>query len=183
MTVGTHGSTYGGNPLGMAAAEAMLDVVAENISPKCTPRATGCAVSSNSLSEIIPICSRRFRGIGLMIGTSDSGRSRASSWRTCARRTIVAPFREATTSCASSRLWSSTMATSTNSSTSCRLPLPAPPAGGDGEMTRHLLIRRRRGRRHRGDDQQRCDQSQGRSRNCPRARLMRIVRWKGTCWR
>ncbi len=29
MTVGTHGSTYGGNPLGMAAGLAVLDVVAE----------------------------------------------------------------------------------------------------------------------------------------------------------
>ena len=29
MILGTHGSTYGGNPLGMAAAEAVLDVVAE----------------------------------------------------------------------------------------------------------------------------------------------------------
>ena len=29
MVVGTHGSTYGGNPLGMAACEAVLDVVAE----------------------------------------------------------------------------------------------------------------------------------------------------------
>ncbi|MBZ6379705.1 acetylornithine transaminase [Pacificimonas flava] len=29
MTVGTHGSTYGGNPLGMAAGQAVLDVVAE----------------------------------------------------------------------------------------------------------------------------------------------------------
>jgi acetylornithine/N-succinyldiaminopimelate aminotransferase len=28
MGLGTHGSTYGGNPLGMAAAEAVLDVVA-----------------------------------------------------------------------------------------------------------------------------------------------------------
>src|SRR5690606_240402 len=28
MTFGTHGSTYGGNPLGMAAGEAVLDVVA-----------------------------------------------------------------------------------------------------------------------------------------------------------
>ncbi|PEQ14116.1 acetylornithine transaminase [Novosphingobium sp. PC22D] len=29
MTAGTHGSTYGGNPLAMAAAEAVLDVVAD----------------------------------------------------------------------------------------------------------------------------------------------------------
>lgn len=29
MTLGTHGSTYGGNPLGMAAAEAVLDVIAD----------------------------------------------------------------------------------------------------------------------------------------------------------
>ena len=28
MVAGTHGSTYGGNPLGVAAAEAVLDVVA-----------------------------------------------------------------------------------------------------------------------------------------------------------
>lgn len=29
MTIGTHGSTYGGNPLGMAAGQAILDVVAD----------------------------------------------------------------------------------------------------------------------------------------------------------
>ena len=29
MVIGTHGSTYGGNPLAMAAGEAVLDVMLE----------------------------------------------------------------------------------------------------------------------------------------------------------
>jgi acetylornithine/N-succinyldiaminopimelate aminotransferase len=39
MTAGTHGSTYGGNPLAMAIGNAVLDVVANDaVSRSCPPR-------------------------------------------------------------------------------------------------------------------------------------------------
>jgi acetylornithine/N-succinyldiaminopimelate aminotransferase len=60
MVIGTHGSTYGGNPLAMAAGEAVLDAVAnEDIprrSPRQGPRLRGGWSSS---SATIPNCSRK----------------------------------------------------------------------------------------------------------------------------
>ena len=49
MVVGTHGSTYGGNPLAMAAGQAVLDVVAERrASSSMSPAwASGCAARSS----------------------------------------------------------------------------------------------------------------------------------------
>ena len=48
MVVGTHGSTYGGNPLAMAAGQAVLDVVAtpEFLAQVRQP-ASGCARRSS----------------------------------------------------------------------------------------------------------------------------------------
>ena len=54
---GAHGSTYGGNPLAMAAAEAVLDAVAnEPFLAGVRDKRRGCAAASSS-SETIPICS------------------------------------------------------------------------------------------------------------------------------
>jgi acetylornithine/N-succinyldiaminopimelate aminotransferase len=69
MTVGTHGSTYGGNPLGMAAGEAVLDVVA---SPEFLSqvRETGDRLRQ-ALEQMIPNHDELFegvRGMGLMLG-------------------------------------------------------------------------------------------------------------------
>ncbi len=69
MILGTHGSTYGGNPLGMAAAEAVLDVVAE---PEFLDdvRAKGERLRGK-LEQFIgnyPDLFEEVRGIGLMIG-------------------------------------------------------------------------------------------------------------------
>lgn len=78
MVAGTHGSTYGGNPLAMAAGEAVLDVIGgegflENVS------AMGERLRS-SLEQMIPNHDHLFqevRGRGLMLGLklkSDSRR-------------------------------------------------------------------------------------------------------------
>lgn len=43
MVIGTHGSTYGGNPLAMAAGEAVLDVIQSRASSNMSRRwASGC---------------------------------------------------------------------------------------------------------------------------------------------
>jgi acetylornithine/N-succinyldiaminopimelate aminotransferase len=69
MVAGTHGSTYGGNPLAMAAAEAVLDVMME---PEFLPQveAMGARLRS-SLEQMIPNHDHLFdhvRGHGLMLG-------------------------------------------------------------------------------------------------------------------
>ena len=69
MTIGTHGSTYGGNPLGMAAAEAVLDVVADEAF-LADVRAKGDRLRGR-LEQFIgnyPDLFEEVRGIGLMIG-------------------------------------------------------------------------------------------------------------------
>ena len=69
MTFGTHGSTYGGNPLAMAAGEAILDVVLrEDFLPHV--RAMGKRLKQ-ALEQMIPNHDHLFeevRGSGLMLG-------------------------------------------------------------------------------------------------------------------
>ena len=69
MTFGTHGSTYGGNPLAMAACQAVLDVVSE---PEflAQVKATGERLRG-ALEQMIGNHSDMFlsvRGMGLMLG-------------------------------------------------------------------------------------------------------------------
>ena len=69
MVVGTHGSTYGGNPLAMAAGQAVLDVVA-NDEFLAQVRATGERLRA-ALEQMIPNHDSIFegvRGMGLMLG-------------------------------------------------------------------------------------------------------------------
>jgi acetylornithine/N-succinyldiaminopimelate aminotransferase len=69
MTVGTHGSTYGGNPLAMAAGNAVLDVVA-NEEFLAEVRAKGERIRSR-LEQFIgnyPELFEGVRGKGLMLG-------------------------------------------------------------------------------------------------------------------
>jgi acetylornithine/N-succinyldiaminopimelate aminotransferase len=78
MTFGTHGSTYGGNPLAMAAGQAVLDVVAE---PEFLEgvRATGMRLRQ-ALEQMIPNHDELFdhvRGMGLMLGLKLKSDSRA----------------------------------------------------------------------------------------------------------
>jgi acetylornithine/N-succinyldiaminopimelate aminotransferase len=69
MTFGTHGSTYGGNPLAMAAGNAVLDVVADEAFLAAV-RATGERIRSR-LEQFIgnyPDLFESVRGKGLMLG-------------------------------------------------------------------------------------------------------------------
>ncbi|SFS00600.1 aspartate aminotransferase family protein [Sphingomonas jatrophae] len=78
MVIGTHGSTYGGNPLAMAAGNAMLDVL---LAPGFLEqvRQTGERLRA-SLEQLIPNHDHLFdsvRGEGLMLGLKLKGDSRA----------------------------------------------------------------------------------------------------------
>ncbi|HEX8126986.1 MAG TPA: aspartate aminotransferase family protein [Allosphingosinicella sp.] len=78
MTVGTHGSTYGGNPLACAAGQAVLDVVAE---PEFLERVTRMGERlRGALEQMIPNHDQLFesvRGLGLMLGVKMKTDSRA----------------------------------------------------------------------------------------------------------
>ena len=78
MVVGTHGSTYGGNPLAMAAGQAVLDVVA-NEEFLANVRQMGERLRS-ALEQMIPNHDHIFesvRGKGLMLGIKMKTDSRA----------------------------------------------------------------------------------------------------------
>jgi acetylornithine/N-succinyldiaminopimelate aminotransferase len=69
MVIGTHGSTYGGNPLAMAAGQAVFDVIA-NDEFLANVRQMGDRLRS-ALEQMIPNHDHLFesvRGIGLMLG-------------------------------------------------------------------------------------------------------------------
>jgi acetylornithine/N-succinyldiaminopimelate aminotransferase len=78
MIVGTHGSTYGGNPLAMAAGQAVLDVVAQ---PEFLERVTRMGERlRGALEQMIPNHDHLFesvRGLGLMLGVRMKTDSRA----------------------------------------------------------------------------------------------------------
>ena len=78
MVVGTHGSTYGGNPLAMAAGEAVLDVVAD---PGFLEHVTRMGERlRGALEQMIPNHDHLFesvRGLGLMLGVKMKTDSRA----------------------------------------------------------------------------------------------------------
>ncbi|GAA4011804.1 aspartate aminotransferase family protein [Sphingomonas swuensis] len=78
MVIGTHGSTYGGNPLAMAAGNAVLDVVA---TPEFLAhvRETGQRLRA-ALEQMLPNHDHLFesvRGLGLMLGIKMKTDSRA----------------------------------------------------------------------------------------------------------
>jgi acetylornithine/N-succinyldiaminopimelate aminotransferase len=78
MVVGTHGSTYGGNPLAMAAGEAVLDVVANDDFLEHVTR-IGERLRG-ALEQMIPNHDHLFesvRGLGLMLGVKMKSDSRA----------------------------------------------------------------------------------------------------------
>ncbi|HEV2079463.1 MAG TPA: aspartate aminotransferase family protein [Allosphingosinicella sp.] len=78
MVIGTHGSTYGGNPLAMAAGEAVLDVVNR---PEFLDQVTRMGERlRGALEQMIPNHDHLFegvRGIGLMLGIKMKTDSRA----------------------------------------------------------------------------------------------------------
>jgi acetylornithine/N-succinyldiaminopimelate aminotransferase len=78
MVIGTHGSTYGGNPLAMAAGQAVFDVVA-NDEFLSAVRQKGERLRS-ALEQMIPNHDHLFesvRGVGLMLGVRMKTDSRA----------------------------------------------------------------------------------------------------------
>lgn len=78
MVIGTHGSTYGGNPLAMAAGQAVLDVVA-NEEFLAHVRSMGDRLHG-ALEQMIPNHDHLFesvRGLGLMLGLKMKTDSRA----------------------------------------------------------------------------------------------------------
>ena len=78
MVIGTHGSTYGGNPLAMAAGQAVFDVVA-NDEFLANVRQMGERLRS-ALEQMIPNHDHLFdsvRGLGLMLGIKMKADSRA----------------------------------------------------------------------------------------------------------
>ncbi len=65
MVFGTHGSTYGGNPLAMAAGMAILDVMLEpGFLDHVAAMGDRLRQASNSSSPITIICSRKFAARG-----------------------------------------------------------------------------------------------------------------------
>ncbi|HEX8840142.1 MAG TPA: aminotransferase class III-fold pyridoxal phosphate-dependent enzyme, partial [Sphingomicrobium sp.] len=78
MVVGTHGSTYGGNPLAMAAGQAVFDIVAnEEFLAKVTQKGERLR---SALEQMIPNHDDIFdsvRGVGLMLGIKMKTDSRA----------------------------------------------------------------------------------------------------------
>ena len=78
MVIGTHGSTFGGNPLAMAAGQAVLDVVA-NDEFLGQVRQKGERLRS-ALEQMIPNHDHLFdsvRGVGLMLGVKLKADSRS----------------------------------------------------------------------------------------------------------
>src|SRR4051812_13815637 len=78
MVIGTHGSTYGGNPLAMAAGQAVFDIVA-NEDFLANVRQKGERLRS-ALEQMIPNHDHLFdsvRGVGLMLGIKMKSDSRA----------------------------------------------------------------------------------------------------------
>ena len=78
MVIGTHGSTFGGNPLAMAAGQAVFDVVA-NEEFLAEVRQKGERLRS-ALEQMIPNHDHLFesvRGVGLMLGVKMKTDSRA----------------------------------------------------------------------------------------------------------
>jgi acetylornithine/N-succinyldiaminopimelate aminotransferase len=69
MTIGTHGSTFGGNPLACAVAGAVLDVVLEN-GFMVTVRDRGRQLHEGlmALQERYPGVLKEIRGRGLLVG-------------------------------------------------------------------------------------------------------------------
>ena len=69
MTIGVHGTTYGGNPLAMAVAESVLDVIlAKDFLPNIQKVALELKLMLTDLQKKFPDIIEEIRGVGLMIG-------------------------------------------------------------------------------------------------------------------
>lgn len=69
MQFGSHGSTFGGNPLAMAVADAVLDLVLEpNLLSDVTSKANFLVAELEALLEKYPRSLASVHGLGLMLG-------------------------------------------------------------------------------------------------------------------
>jgi acetylornithine/N-succinyldiaminopimelate aminotransferase len=69
MTPGTHGSTFGGNPLAMAVGNAVMDIVSTNQFLNNVKKSSKYFLSNlNKLKEKYPKIIKEIRGRGLLIG-------------------------------------------------------------------------------------------------------------------
>jgi len=69
MTPGTHGSTFGGNPLGMAVGNAVLDIILEkNFFVNVKKKGEYFHQELNKVKEKYPKVIEEIRGVGLMTG-------------------------------------------------------------------------------------------------------------------
>jgi acetylornithine/N-succinyldiaminopimelate aminotransferase len=69
MTPGTHGSTFGGNPLAMSVGNAVLDVILKKGFLKNVEKISKYFHSElNNLKKEFPHIIKQIRGIGLLIG-------------------------------------------------------------------------------------------------------------------
>ena len=69
MTPGTHGSTFGGNPLAMAVGNAVMDIVSSKKFLNNVKRSSKYFLSNlNKLKEKYPNIIKEIRGRGLLIG-------------------------------------------------------------------------------------------------------------------
>jgi len=69
MTIGTHGTTYGGNPLAMSVANAVLStILQEGFLQTVQKNATILYEELNKLANLFPNVIEDIKGVGLMIG-------------------------------------------------------------------------------------------------------------------
>ncbi len=69
MTLGVHGTTYGGNPLAMAVANSVLDVILEkDFLPRARKIAEELKSELQNLQKKFPDKIEEIRGVGLMLG-------------------------------------------------------------------------------------------------------------------
>ena len=68
MTPGTHGSTFGGNPLAMAVGNAVLDQINNKLLDNVNKMSKYFISNLNNLKEKYPSIIKEVRGVGLLIG-------------------------------------------------------------------------------------------------------------------
>ena len=68
MTPGTHGSTFGGNPLAMAVGSAVLDQINNNLLKNVNKMSKYFIFNLNILKKKYPKIIKEVRGLGLLIG-------------------------------------------------------------------------------------------------------------------
>ena len=88
MTAGTHGSTFGGNPLAMAVGNAVLDVMLEPgfLEHVAQIGAAAEAAAGRARATAIPPSIAEVRGEGLLVGVKRRGAERAIWSTRCATR-------------------------------------------------------------------------------------------------